>query len=98
MIGMARFISKGLWQLVANKNLRRALHESTVDTAIGAIIMFPLSVAIIKACIDYAGTSSEMAAFINFLGLTGVAIVRKAVVRLRFERRYKNHDSKQHGK
>tara|TARA_Y100000996_G_C21991858_1_gene424961 strand:- start:154 stop:387 length:234 start_codon:yes stop_codon:yes gene_type:complete len=74
--------------LVTNKKLRRALHESTVDTAIGALIMFPLSVGIIKACIDYAGTSAEMAAFINFLGLTGVAIVRKAVIRLRFEKKY----------
>ena len=46
--------------------------------------MFPLSVFIIKACIDYAGTSSEMAAFINFIGLTGIAIVRKALVRLKF--------------
>tara|TARA_R100000152_G_C6662051_1_gene100695 strand:+ start:54 stop:329 length:276 start_codon:yes stop_codon:yes gene_type:complete len=88
MIGMEKFISIGLWQLVTNKKLRRALHESTVDTAIGAIIMFPLSVFIIKACIDYAGTSAEMAAFINFLGLTGVAIVRKAIIRLRFEKKY----------
>ena len=86
MIGMEKFISIGLWQLVTNKKLRRALHESTVDTAIGAIIMFPLSVFIIKACIDYAGTSAEMAAFINFLGLTGIAIVRKALVRLRFSK------------
>ena len=80
----------GLWQLVQNNKLRRALHEATVDTAIGAIIMFPLSVGIIKACIDYAGTSAEMAAFINFLGLTGIAIVRKALVRLRFESKYNN--------
>ena len=29
-----------------------------------------------------------MAAFINFLGLTGIAIVRKALVRLRFESKY----------
>ena len=66
MIGMARYIMIGLWQLVQNNKLRKALHEATVDTAIGAIIMFPLSVGIIKACIDYAGTSAEMAAFINF--------------------------------
>jgi hypothetical protein len=98
MIGMVKYILKGSWQLVQNKKLRRALHESTVDTAIGAIIMFPLSVAIIKACIDYAGTSAEMAAFINFLGLTGVAIVRKALVRLRFEKLYRIPDSKQDGK
>ena len=97
MIGMVKYILKGSWQLVQNKKLRRALHESTVDTAIGAIIMFPLSVAIIKACIDYAGTSAEMAAFINFLGLTGVAIVRKALVRLRFEKIYRTHDSKKDG-
>tara|TARA_B100001741_G_scaffold281125_1_gene254726 strand:+ start:1198 stop:1440 length:243 start_codon:yes stop_codon:yes gene_type:complete len=75
---------KGLWRLVQSNKLRKALHEATVDTAIGAIIMFPLSVFIIKACIDYAGTSSEMAAFINFIGLTGIAIVRKALVRLKF--------------
>tara|TARA_B100002019_G_scaffold236000_1_gene210484 strand:+ start:331 stop:582 length:252 start_codon:yes stop_codon:yes gene_type:complete len=78
----------GLWQLVQSNKLRRALHEATVDTALGAIIMFPLSVGIIKACIDYAGTSAEMAAFINFLGLTGIAVVRKALVRLRFESKY----------
>ncbi len=84
MIGMAKYIMKGLWRLVQNNKLRKALHEATVDTAIGAIIMFPLSVFIIKACIDYAGTSSEMAAFINFIGLTGIAIVRKALVRLKF--------------
>ena len=86
MIGTAKFILIGLWQLVQNNKIRKALHEATVDTAIGAIIMFPLSVGIIKACIDYAGTSSEMAAFINFLGLTGIAIVRKALVRLRFSK------------
>ena len=86
MIGMAKYIMKGLWRLVQNNKLRKALHEATVDTAIGAIIMFPLSVFIIKACIDYAGTSAEMAAFINFLGLTGIAIVRKALVRLRFSK------------
>ena len=78
----------GLWQLATSKKLQRALHEATVDTMIGAIIMFPLSVFIIKACIDYAGTSAEMAAFINFMGLTGIAIVRKALVRLRFESKY----------
>ena len=88
MIGTAKFILIGLWQLVQNNKIRKALHEATVDTAIGAIIMFPLSVGIIKACIDYAGTSAEMAAFINFLGLTGIAIVRKALVRLRFENKY----------
>ena len=84
MIGMAKYIMKGLWRLVQSNKLRKALHEATVDTAIGAIIMFPLSVFIIKACIDYAGTSSEMAAFINFIGLTGIAIVRKALVILKF--------------
>ena len=84
MIGMAKYIMKGLWRLVQSNKLRKALHEATVDTAIGAIIMFPLSVFIIKACIDYAGTSSEMAAFINFIGLTGIDIVRKALVRLKF--------------
>ena len=84
MIGMAKYIMKGLWRQVQSNKLRKALHEATVDTAIGAIIMFPLSVFIIKACIDYAGTSSEMAAFINFIGLTGIAIVRKALVRLKF--------------
>ncbi len=84
MIGMAKYIMKGLWRLVQSNKLRKALHEATVDTAIGAIIMFPLSIFIIKACIDYAGTSSEMAAFINFIGLTGIAIVRKALVRLKF--------------
>ena len=88
MIGMGRYILIGLWQLAQNCRLRKALHEATYDTAIGAIIMFPLSVGIIKACIDYAGTSAEMAAFINFLGLTGIAIVRKAHVRLRFESKY----------
>ncbi len=88
MIGMVKSILIGLWQLVTSNKLRRALHEATVDTVIGAIIMFPLSVAIIKACIDYAETSAEMAAFINFLGLTGIAIVRKALVRLRFESKY----------
>ena len=88
MIGMGRYILIGLWQLAQNSRLRKALHEATYDTAIGAIIMFPLSVGIIKACIDYAGTSAEMAAFINFLGLTGIAIVRKALVRLRFDSKY----------
>jgi len=88
MIGMVKSILIGLWQLVTSNKLKRALHEATVDTVIGAIIMFPLSVAIIKACIDYAETSAEMAAFINFLGLTGIAIVRKALVRLRFENKY----------
>lgn len=76
----------GSWRLVKNNKLKKALHEATYDTALGAIIMFPLSVFIIKACIDYLGTSSEMAAFINFLSLTGIAIVRKALVRLRFSK------------
>ena len=86
MIGTAKYISIGSWQLAQNKKLNRALKEASFDTFIGAIIMFPLSVFIIKTCIDYAGTSAEMAAFINFLGLTGIAIVRKALVRLRFSK------------
>ena len=49
MIGMAKSTLIGSWQLAQNKALRKALHEATVDTAIGAIIMFPLSVGIIKA-------------------------------------------------
>tara|TARA_B100000287_G_scaffold85463_1_gene78042 strand:+ start:329 stop:580 length:252 start_codon:yes stop_codon:yes gene_type:complete len=77
-----------LWRLALSKEQKKALHEATYDTILGAIIMLPLSVFIIKLCIDYAGTSSEMAAFINFLGLTGIAIVRKALVRLRFENKY----------
>ena len=72
--------------MVQNKKIKRALNEATVDTVIGAIIMFPLSVFIIKACIDYAETSAEMAAFINFISLTGIAIVRKTLVRLRFSK------------
>ncbi len=86
MIGTARFILIGSWQLVQNKKIKRALNEATVDTVIGAIIMFPLSVFIIKACIDYAETSAEMAAFVNFISLTGIAIVRKTLVRLRFSK------------
>ena len=86
MIGTAKYILIGSWQLAQSKALRKALHEATVDTAIGAVIMFQLSVFIIKTCIDYAVTSAEMASFINFLGLTGIAIVRKALVRLRFSK------------
>ena len=86
MIGTAKYISIGSWQLAQNKKLNRALKEASFDTLIGAIIMFPLSVFIIKACIDYAGTSAEMAAFINFISLTGIAIVRKTLVRLRFSK------------
>ena len=86
MIGMVKYISIGSWQLAQNKKLNAALKEASFDTFIGAIIMFPMSVFIIKACIDYAETSSEMAAFINFISLTGVAIVRKTLVRLRFSK------------
>ena len=76
----------GSWQLVQNKKIKRALNEATVDTVIGAIIMFPLSVFIIKACIDYAETSAEMAAVVKFISLPGIAIVRKTLVRLRFSK------------
>ena len=86
MIGMVKCTSIGSWQLAQNKKLNRALKEASFDTLIGAIIMFPLSVFIIKTCIDYAGTSAEMAAFINFICLTGIAIVRKTLVRLRFSK------------
>ena len=86
MIGMGKFTMTGSWRLVKNNKLKKALHEATYDTALGAIIMFPLCVFIIKACIDYLGTSSEMAAFINFISLTGIAIVRKALVRLKFSK------------
>tara|TARA_B100000085_G_scaffold204847_1_gene188455 strand:+ start:337 stop:588 length:252 start_codon:yes stop_codon:yes gene_type:complete len=75
-----------LWRLALSKEQKKALHEATYDTILGAIIMLPLSVFIIKLCIDYAGTSSEMAAFINFIALTGVAIIRKAIVRLKFQK------------
>ena len=85
---MVKYILIGSRQLVQNKKLRAALHEATIDTAIGALIMFPLSVGVLMFCIDYLGTSTEMGAFINFLALTGVAIVRKAIVRLQFAKRY----------
>ena len=65
---------------------KKALKEASADTFLGAIIMFPLSVIIIKTCIDYFGTSSEFAAFMNFLSLTIIAIIRKALVRLHFSK------------
>ena len=86
MIGMVKFTSIGLWQLVLNEGHKKALKEATADTFLGAIIMFPLSVIIIKTCIDYFGTSSEFAAFMNFLSLTIIAIIRKALVRLHFSK------------
>jgi hypothetical protein len=82
MIGMVKYTSIGLWQLAQNKKLNAALKEASFDTFIGAIIMFPLSVFIIKVCIEYAETT----ALINFISLTGVAIVRKTLVRLRFSK------------
>ena len=88
MIGMEKFIMTGLWRLAKNKNnkVKRALHEASVDTFIGAIIMFPLSVIIIKTCIDYFETTSKVAAFANFSLLTVIAIIRKALVRLQFSK------------
>ena len=86
MIGMVKYTSIGLWQLAQNKKLNAALKEASFDTLIGAIIMFPLSVFIIKVCIEYAETTAFMAALINFISLTGVAIVRKTLVRLRFSK------------
>ena len=41
---------------------------------------------LIKVCIEYAETTAFMAALINFISLTGVAIVRKTLVRLRFSK------------
>ena len=52
MIGMVKFTSIGLWQLVLNEGHKKALKEASADTFLGAIIMFPLSVIIIKKCID----------------------------------------------
>jgi hypothetical protein len=86
MIGMVKFTTIGLWQLALSNGQRKALKEASVDTFIGAIIMFPLSVIIIKTCIDYFKTSSEIAAFANFILLTILAIIRKALVRLQFSK------------
>ena len=72
--------------LGVDKNAEQRLKEASVDTFIGAIIMFPLSVIIIKTCIDYFKTSSEIAAFANFILLTILAIIRKALVRLQFSK------------
>jgi glucose-6-phosphate-specific signal transduction histidine kinase len=67
--------------------LKKALHEATYDTLIGAIIMFPLSYVIIKFCaeMDWRPFATALA---NFTFLTGIAIARKTFVRLKFAKMY----------
>ena len=67
--------------------LKKAMHEATYDTLIGAIIMFPLSYAIIKICTEI-GWAPFATAFTNFIFLTAIAIARKTFVRLKFAKIY----------
>jgi hypothetical protein len=75
--------------------LKKAMHEAIYDTLIGAIIMFPLSYAVIKICTEI-GWAPFAIALTNFIILTGFAIARKTFVRLKFAKIYSNAASTNH--
>lgn len=67
--------------------MRKALYEAVYDTSIAALINFPLGYILTKVCLEVFHMQSFGIAFVNFLVMTVVAIIRKTMVRIKFAKK-----------
>ena len=67
--------------------VKRALRESITDTLLGTVINFPINYAILLVCLQLSFTTLETTIALTVL-MFFMAVLRKAAIRLWFERKY----------
>ena len=74
-----------------NQRKKRAVKEAVVDTIIGTLIMAPLNYIVIWVCLEVLSFNALQIAIATTTTLFLIAVVRKAYVRLYFEKRYESN-------
>ena len=71
-----------------NQKKKRALKEATVDTFLGTLIMAPLNYIIIYVCLELLSFNALQITIATTSILFFIAVLRKAIIRLYFEKKY----------
>ena len=71
-----------------NQKKKRALKEATVDTFLGTLIMAPLNYIIIYVCLKLLSFNALQITIATTSILFFIAVLRKAIIRLYFEKKH----------
>ena len=71
-----------------NQKKKRALKEAIVDTFLGTLIMAPLNYIIIYICLELLSFNALQITIATTSILFFIAVLRKAIIRLYFEKKY----------
>ena len=71
-----------------NQKKKRALKEAIVDTFLGTLIMAPLNYIIIYICLELLSFNALQITIATTSILFFIAVLRKATIRLYFEKKY----------
>ncbi len=71
-----------------NQKKKRALKEAIVDTFLGTLIMAPLNYIIIYVCLELLSFNALQITIATTSILFFIAVLRKAIIRLYFEKKY----------
>ena len=71
-----------------NQKKRRALKEAITDTFVGTLIMAPLNYIIIYVCLELLSFNALQITIATTSILFFIAVLRKAIIRLYFEKKY----------
>ena len=71
-----------------NQKKRRALKEAITDTFVGTLIMAPLNYIIIYVCLELLSFNALQITIATTSILFFIAVLRKAIIRLYFEKKH----------
>ena len=71
-----------------NQKKKRAVKEAIVDTFLGTLIMAPLNYIIIYVCLELLSFNALQITIATTSILFFIAVLRKAIIRLYFEKKY----------
>ena len=71
-----------------NQKKKRALKEAIVDTFLGTLIMAPLNYIIIYVCLELLSFNALQITIATTSILFFIAVLRKAIIRLYFEKKH----------
>lgn len=70
-----------------NLRVKRAVKEAVTDTLLGTVINFPINYAILFICLQLSFTPLEITITLTCI-MFFIAVLRKAAIRLWFERKH----------
>ena len=71
-----------------NQKKKRAFKEAIADTFVGTLIMAPLNYIIIYICLELLSFNALQITIATTSILFFIAVLRKAIIRLYFEKKY----------